>query len=146
MLKERLLQDYKEAMKNKEEVRKNTITIVRSAILQIEKDEQIEVDDTKILEIISKEVKKRKEALVDYEKTGREDLINQLNSEIAFLKAYLPQELGEDEVRNIVKEAIDEANATSIKDMGKVMQIAKTKAAGRADNKFINDIVKEFLH
>ena len=131
MLKEKLLQDFKEAMKEKNELKKNTVMMVRAAVLQIEKDTQKEVLDDQILEIIAKEVKKRKESLADYEKSGREDLIRQINDEIAIVK--------------IVEEAIKETGAETIKDMGKVMQAAKAKSAGRADNKVINEIVREFL-
>ena len=145
MLKEKLLQDFKDAMKEKNELKKNTVMMVRAAVLQIEKDTQKEVLDDQILEIIAKEVKKRKESLTDYEKSGRKDLIKQINDEIAILKEYLPEELSEEEIRKIVEESIKETGATTIKDMGKVMQTAKTKAAGRADNKVINDIVREFL-
>lgn len=145
MLKEKLLQDFKDAMKEKNELRKNTIMMARAAILQIEKDTQKELDENQIIELIAKEVKKRKESLADYEKSGREDLIEQINNEIAILKTYLPEELSLEEVRKIVEEAIKETEATTIKEMGKVMQAAKTRAAGRADNKVINDIVKELL-
>ena len=145
MLKERLMQDFKDAMKEKNELKKNTVMMARAAVLQIEKDTQKEVDDNQIIEIIAKEVKKRKESLADYEKSGREDLIEQINNEISILKVYLPEELSADEIRKIVEEAISETGAASIKDMGKVMQSAKAKAAGRADNKVINDIVKELL-
>lgn len=145
MLKEKLLQDFKDAMKEKNELKKNTVMMVRAAVLQIEKDTQKEVLDDQILEIIAKEVKKRKESLTDYEKSGREELIKQINDEITILKGYLPEELSEEEIRKIVEESIKETGATTIKDMGKVMQAAKTKAAGRADNKVINDIVREFL-
>lgn len=145
MLKEKLLQDFKEAMKEKNELKKNTVMMVRAAILQIEKDTQKELEENQVIEIIAKEVKKRKESLADYEKSGREDLIEQINGEINILKEYLPEELSIDEIRKIVEEAIVETGATTIKEMGKVMQAAKTKAAGRADNKVINDIVKELL-
>lgn len=145
MLKEKLLQDFKDAMKEKDELKKNTIMMVRAAVLQIEKDTQKEISDDQIIEIMAKEVKKRKESLADYEKSGREDLVEQINNEIAIIKAYLPEELSEDEIKKIVEEAIKETGAESIKDMGKVMQAAKTKAAGRADNKVINDIVKSLL-
>lgn len=145
MLKEKLMQDFKDAMKEKNELKKNTVMMVRAAVLQIEKDTQKEVLDDQILEIIAKEVKKRKESLADYEKSGREDLIKQINDEIAILKEYLPEELSTEEIRKIVEESIKETGATTIKDMGKVMQAAKSKTSGRADNKVINDIVKELL-
>ncbi len=145
MLKETLLQDFKEAMKEKNDLKKNTVMMVRAAILQIEKDNQIEVDDTQITEIIAKEVKKRKESLIDYEKSGREDLISQINEEIAILKSYLPEELSMEELQKIIRECVTESGAESMKDMGKVMKLAKEKTAGRADNKTINEIVKELL-
>ena len=132
-------------MRDKNVIRKNVIQMVRAAVLQVEKDKQIELNDEQITEIIAKESKKRKDSLSDYEKSGREDLIEQINKEIEILKVYLPEELSIEEIRKIVEESIAETSATSIKDMGKVMQAAKSKAAGRADNKVINDIVKELL-
>ena len=143
MLKEKLLQDFKEAMKEKNELKKNTIMMVRAAILQIEKDTQKELNDDAILEILAKEIKKRKDSLEDIEKSGREDLIKQVNDEMAIIKAYLPKELSLEELEKIIEEVIAETGATSMKDMGKVMQAAKAKTAGRADNKVINEIVKK---
>jgi len=145
MLKEKLLQDFKEAMKEKNELKKNTIMMVRAAILQIEKDTQKELNDDAILEILAKEIKKRKDSLEDIEKSGREDLIKQVNDEMAIIKAYLPKELSLEELEKIIEEVIAETGATSMKDMGKVMQAAKAKTAGRADNKVINEIVKKKL-
>ncbi len=145
MLKEKLLQDFKEAMKEKNELKKNTIMMVRAAILQIEKDTQKELNDDAILEILAKEIKKRKDSLEDIEKSGREDLIKQVNDEMAIIKAYLPEELSLEELEKIIEEVIAETGATSMKDMGKVMQAAKAKTAGRADNKVINEIVKKKL-
>lgn len=145
MLKEKLLQDFKEAMKEKNELKKNTIMMVRAAILQIEKDTQKELNDDAILEILAKEIKKRKDSLEDIEKSGREDLIKQVNDEMTIIKAYLPEELSMEELEKIIEEVIAETGATSMKDMGKVMQAAKAKTAGRADNKVINEIVKKKL-
>lgn len=145
MLKEKLLEDFKNAMKEKDELKKNTIMMIRSAILQIEKDTQKELSENEILEIIAKELKKRKETLSDIEKSGRDDLISEVNNEIAIIKAYLPEELSKEEVEKIVAEAIKESGATSIKEMGKVMQIAKAKTAGRADNKMLSDLIRSSL-
>ncbi len=145
MLKEKLLEDFKNAMKEKDELKKNTIMMIRSAILQIEKDTQKELSENEILEIIAKELKKRKETLSDIEKSGRDDLISEVNNEIAIIKAYLPEELSKEEVEKIVAEAIKESGATSIKEMGKVMQIAKAKTAGRADNKILSDLIRSSL-
>lgn len=144
-LKDILLQDLKEAMKEKDTVRKNTIQLVRSGVLQIEKDKKIELDDEGVLDVIIKEVKKRKDSLPDYEKSGRKDLIDDLNREISILMTYLPKQLSDEDVEKIVKETIQRLEATSIKDMGKIMSELTLKLKGRADNKKISQMVKNFL-
>lgn len=145
MLKEKLLEDLKECMKNKNEIRKNTVQMVRAAILQIEKDKQITVEDSQIIDIIAKECKKRKDSLADYEKSGREDLIAQVNEEISILSEYLPKQLSIEEVEKIVKQIIEDEGATSMKDMGKVMKSAKEKIGAKSDGKTINEVVKKLL-
>ena len=145
MLKEKLLEDLKNSMKEKNTVRKNVIQMVRAAILQVEKDKQIELNDEQIIDIIAKESKKRKDSLADYEKSGREDLINEIKEEIQILAEYLPKQLSIEEVENIVKEVIAEQGATSIKDMGKVMKAAKEKIGAASDGKTINEVVKKLL-
>lgn len=146
MLKEKLLQDLKEAMKEKDELRKNVVQMIRAAILQVEKDKQIELDDEKIIEIIAKELKKRKDSLPDYEKSGREDLIKQVKEEIEIISKYLPEQLSKEEITKIVKEIIEKTNATTIKDMGIVMKEAKAQIGAKADGKAINDVVRELLN
>jgi len=145
MWKEKLLEDLKAAMKDKDVVKKNTVQMVRAAILQVEKDKQIELNDDQILEVIAKEFKKRNDSLADYEKSGREDLINQIKEEMAVLEGYLPKKLSEDEVTEKVKEIITEVGATSMKDMGMVMKAAKEKLGVTADGKMINEAVKKIL-
>lgn len=145
MLKEKLLEDLKNCMKEKNVVRKNVIQMVRAAILQVEKDKQVELDDEQIISIIAKESKKRKDSLVEYEKSGREDLINEIEEEIAVLTEYLPKQLSFEEVEKIVKEVIAEVGATSMKDMGKVMKVAKEKIGASSDGKTINEAVKKCL-
>jgi len=145
MLKERLLDDLKNSMKEKNEIRKNTITLIRSAILQQEKDNKVVLEDEQITQIIAKEAKKRKDSLADYEKSGREDLISQINEEISILSEYLPKQLSKEEVTEIVKSTVEELNATSMKDMGKIMKVVKEKVGVTADGKMINEIVKEIL-
>ena len=145
MLKEKLMEDLKVSMREKNNLRKNTIQMVRAAILQIEKDKGIEVDDNKILEIIAKEVKSKKDALSDFEKGGREDLISQTNEEIGVLQEYLPKQLSHDELKEKIKEVIAKVGATSIKDMGTVMKEAKAQIGTAADGKSINEVVKELL-
>ena len=145
MLKEKLLEDLKMSMKEKNEVRKNAVQMVRAAILQVEKDNGVTLEDEKIIQIIAKEVKKRKDSLDDYIKGGREDIVKQVEEEISILSEYLPKQLSKEEIEKIVKEIIDEVSATSIKDMGKVMKEAKEKIGARADGKTINEVVKELL-
>jgi len=145
MLKQDLMSELKEAMKNKDEINKNTIQMVRAAILQIEKDKGIEVDDDKIIEIIAKEVKTKKDALIDFAKGGREDLVEQTKREIEILQKYLPKQLSKDEIKDIVKSIIEKIGATSIKDMGNVMKEAKAVIGAGADGRTINEVVKELL-
>ena len=125
MLKEKLLEDMKNSMKNKNVIRKNVIQMVRAAILQVEKDGGIEIDDNRILEIIAKEVKKRNDSIADFQKAGREDLLNQANEEINILNEYLPKQLTREELTEKLKEIITQLGATSMKDMGNVMKTAK---------------------
>jgi uncharacterized protein YqeY len=146
MLKEKLLDDLKNCMKEKNIVRKNVIQMVRAAILQVEKDKQITLDDNQIIDIIAKESKKRKDSLADYEKSGREDLINEIKEEIQILAEYLPKQLSVEEVEEIVKNVITEVGATSMKDMGKVMKAAKEKIGASSDGRTINEAVKKLLN
>lgn len=145
-MKEQFLQELKEAMREKDVIRKNTITLLRSAILQVEKDSQKQLSDDEIIGIVAKEVKKRKDAILDYEKAGREDIISDLNKEIEILSKYLPKQLSKEEIEVLVDETISNVNATSPKDMGKVMQDLRPKTNGRADGKLVSEIVKEKLN
>ena len=146
MLKEKLLEDMKISMREKNTLRKNVIQMVRAAILQVEKDKQIELEDAQIVEVIAKEAKKRKDSVEDYKKGGREDLVKQIEEEITILSEYLPKQLSEEEIEKIVKEVILETGAETIKDMGKVMKGAKEKIGPAADGKTINEIVKKLLN
>ncbi len=144
-LKETLMNDLKEAMKDKDIIRKNTVQMVRSSVLQFEKDNKVELDDPGIIEVIARELKKRRDVLPEYEKSGREDLIGDIKREIETLLAYLPEQLSREELEVIVKEAIAGVGATSMKDMGKIMAAVMPQTKGRADGKMINEIVKELL-
>jgi uncharacterized protein YqeY len=144
-LKDKLMEDLKDAMKNHDEVKKNNVTMIRAAIKQIEVDKKVVLEDNDIIDIISKEAKKRKDALAEFEKAGREDLIAQTNEELVIIKNYLPEELSEEELTSIIEETIKEVGAETMKDMGKVMQAVKAKTAGRADGRVINEIVKKKL-
>ncbi|MGB3990816.1 MAG: GatB/YqeY domain-containing protein [Acetivibrionales bacterium] len=144
-LKEQLLEDMKVAMRQKDAVSKNAIQMARAAILQIEKDNRITLDDDGIIDVIAKEVKKRRDVLPDYEKSGRQDLADELKAEINALMKYLPRQLTEEELEAIVRQTVDEIGASSPRDMGKVMQAVMPKVKGRADGKVVSAIVKRIL-
>jgi uncharacterized protein YqeY len=144
-LKEQLLEDMKNAMKDKDVLRKNAVQMVRAAVLQAEKDGRITLDDDGVIDIIAKEVKKRRDVLPDYEKSGRQDLVDSLRTEIDVLLKYLPQQMTEEEVEAAVREAVQETGASSAKDMGMVMKAVMPKVRGRADGRTVNMIVKKIL-
>lgn len=146
MLKEKLLNELKNAMKDKNINRKNVIQMVRAAILQVEKDKQIELNDDEILQIIAKESKKRKDSIPDYEKGGRQDIVDQIKEEIEVLSEFLPKQLSPEELEEKIKVIIEKVGATSIKDMGKVMKTAKEELGATADGKSINEVVKKLLN
>ena len=144
-LKEQLFADLKTAMKEKATLKKDTVQLIRSGILQYEKDNKVELDDEGVLDIISTQLKSRRDSLPDYVKSGREDLIEKLNKEIEILLGYLPEQLSEDEIKKIVEEAIAATGAASVKEMGKVMGSVNPKLKGRADMKVVGALVKKLL-
>lgn len=144
-LKDVLFADLKTAMKEKDTVRKDTVQLIRSGILQIEKDKKIELDDEGVIDVIAKQLKSRRDSLPEYEKSGRQDLIEKLNKEIEILLSYLPEQLSEAEIQAIVEAAVAESGAATMKDMGKVMAIVTPKVKGRADNKVVGNFVKKML-
>jgi uncharacterized protein YqeY len=143
--KERLTQDLKDAMRAKDEVRKRTIRMTLAAVKNAEIDHQTELDETEVLVIMQKEVKLRNETIEGAEKAGRDDLIAEAKHEIAVLEEYLPQAISPAELEVIVTETITEINATSMRDMGQVMQAVMPKVRGRADGKDVNQIVRKLL-
>lgn len=145
-LKEKLMEDLKLSMKDKDTVRKNTVQSVRAAIKQVEVDNRVELSDDDIIGVIAKEAKKRKDVLPEYEKSGRTDLIDELKREIEILMGYLPSQLSKEELGEIVKNAIAEVGASSMKDMGKIMANVMPKIKGRADGGMVNAIAKEILN
>lgn len=144
-LKERLADDLKSAMKNKETIRKNVVQMVRAAVLQVEKDNKVTLDDEGVLEVIAKQMKQRRDSLPDYEKSGRDDLIAELKAEMDVLTEYLPEQLTREELVVIVEEAVKATGASSMKDMGKIMAAVMPQTKGRADGRLINEIAKELL-
>ncbi|MEG1705439.1 MAG: GatB/YqeY domain-containing protein [Clostridia bacterium] len=144
-MKEMLLNELKIAMREKDEIKKNTITLLRAAILQIEKDEQKVLTDDEMQIIATKEVKKRRESIIEFEKVERYDLVEDLNKEIEILNKYIPKQLTQEDVLKLVKESIINTGASTPRDMGKVMQDLKQKTLGKADGKLVSNIVKELL-
>ena len=144
-LKEQLKEDLKSAMRDKDNVRKNVVQLIKAGVLQVEKDNKVTLDDEGVSDVIAKQLKQRRDSLPDYEKSGREDLINQLKREMEILMGYLPAQLTHEELEQIVKKAVEATGAQSVKDMGKVMAAVMPKTKGRADGKEINQIARAFL-
>jgi len=144
-LKDRLNQDLKTAMREKEIVKRDSIRAINTMIKQIEVDERRVLDDTDIFKLIQKGIKQREEAIVQYTTASRDDLVQKEKKQLDIFMQYLPKQLSDDELETKMKEIINEINATSLKDMGKVMGTASKKFAGVADGKRINEIVKKLL-
>ena len=145
-LKEVLMEDLKDAMRSKNVIKKNTITMVRAAIQQKEVDERIDVSDDAIVDIIAKQLKEKKMAIGEFKKGDRQDLVDLTEEEIEFLLKYLPEQLSEDEVEAIVIETIKEINAESMKDIGLIMKAVMPKVKGRTDGNMVNKIIKKVLN
>ncbi|MET0496662.1 MAG: GatB/YqeY domain-containing protein [Steroidobacteraceae bacterium] len=144
-LKERITEDMKTAMRAKDSTRLGTIRMITSAIKQREVDERIQLDDTQVLAVIEKMIKMRKESISQFQSGGREDLAAKEQQEIDLLQAYMPAQLGEAEVDQLIADAIAQAGATSIKEMGKAMAILKQTAQGRADMALVSAKLKAKL-
>ncbi len=145
-LKEQLMTDFKEAMKAKDEVRKNTISFARAAIKQYEVDNRQELDDEGIIAILSKQVKMRKDALSDFEKAGRTDLADDYKAEIEILMSYLPEQMDASKIKEVVQAAADEMGIEKDKkNMGRLMGAVMKKVKGLADGNDVRKAVEEFL-
>lgn len=145
-IKEKLMQDLKESMRNKDTIRKNTITLVRAAIKQVEVDERRELSDEDVLNILNKEMKEKKKSIDEFEKGNRQDLIDQTNKEIEILLDYLPKQLSDEELKQIVAQVISENNIDSPKKMGLVMKNVMPKVKGKADGNRVSKIAKDLLN
>ena len=143
-MKEKLINDLKQAMKDNNTIKKNIIQLIRAAILQEEKDKQCSLTNNQIEDLIIQQKKKLLDALGQYEKANRQDLIDKTKKEIGYLSNYLPQPASEYEIEQEVKVIITEMNAT-MKEMGQVMRKAKEKFGNRANGKLLSDIVKNQL-
>jgi uncharacterized protein YqeY len=144
-LKERILQDVKDAMRAKDKPRLATIRLITAAIKQREVDERIELDDTQILAVLDKMSKQRRESISQFEQAGRDDLAAQEKAELALIQEYLPEQLGEAEIEELIDAAMEQTGAASMKDMGKVMGQLKPKLQGRADMGAVSGLIKARL-
>lgn len=145
-LKERLMADFKDAMKNKDEVRKNTINLARAAIKQYEVDKREELDEQGVIEILAKQVKMRRDALDDFKAADRTDILDEYSREIDVLSEYLPEQLSEEEIQKIVEEAAAQLGITGgKKNIGKMMGAVMPKVKGIADGKAARQVIERFL-
>lgn len=144
-LKTNLQDEMKVAMKSGDKSRLAVIRLMLSALKQVEVDERIELDDTRVIAILDKMVKQRRESISMYDKAGRDDLSSIEQAEIEVIQTFLPQALSESEIETIVSEAIKKTGAESIKDMGKVMGIVKPQVVGRGDVGMISGKIKALL-
>mgnify|MGYP001082697637 CR=1 FL=1 len=144
-LKSRLNQDLKEALKAKDEVKLRTVRMLLTAIKNLEVEKMTLATDEDILQIMSKEIKKRQEAIEMYEKGGRQDLAQAERQEIEVIQSYMPKQLSEEEIKEIAKKVISELNLKGPKDVGVAMKAIMPQVKGRADGKLVNKIVSELL-
>jgi uncharacterized protein YqeY len=144
-IKERLQEDWKQALKAREKFKAEVLSMAKAAVLLVEKTNNVKIEDEQVIEILAREIKQRKEAMLEFEKGNRQDLVDKSKTEIEILLNYLPQQLNENEILEIVKQAALEVGANSPKDMGKVMTKVRPLTVGRADGKLVSSIVKEYL-
>ena len=144
-LKQKLQEDLRSSMKTKDAIEKSVITLIRSSIKQYEVDNRVELQDDEIVDLIAKQLKQTRDSREEFAKAGRDDLVSKAEAEIEVLKEYLPQQLSEEELNEIVISTISEVGATSMKDMKKIMTSIMPKVKGRADGKLINELVKKNL-
>ena len=145
MLKARIRDDMKAAMKGGEKRRLGIIRLILAGIKQREVDERVELDDSQVLAVLDKMVKQRRDSISQYEKAQRTDLIEQEAFEIEVLKEYLPEALSEQEIATLITDVIAESGAESMRDMGKVMGLVKPQVQGRADVGKVSGLVKQRL-
>ena len=144
-LKEKLNEDLKQAMRDKEVVKRDSIRAINTMIKQIEVDERRVLDDAEVIKLVQRAIKQREEAISQYSAASRTDLVEKEQSQIDVFMIYLPKQLNDEELEAGMRDVIQEVKAESIKDMGKVMGAASKKFAGVADGKRINEMVKKLL-
>ena len=144
-LKERINEDVKDAMRQKDKPRLNTLRLITAAIKQVEVDKRIEMDDDAVIEVLTKMIKQRRESIDQFAKAGRDDLLQQEQFELGVIEPYMPEQLSDDEIAGMIDQAIAATGAASVKEMGKVIGKLKGDMAGRADMGLGSRLVKEKL-
>lgn len=143
---EQLEKDMIEAMKNKEKEKLTVIRMVKASLKQEQIDHKKEINDDLLIDVVNKQIKMRKDSITEFEKGGREDLVEQTQNEIDILMKYLPEQLSNEEVNKVIDEIFAEVKPESQKDMGKVMKIATERLKGKADMKEVSTIIKDKLN
>lgn len=149
-LREQLMDDLKEALRDRDGLRKTTIRSVIAGVKQAETNldssgQRVQLDDEGILAVIAKQAKMRQESIVEYRRGGREDLVAEEEAELAILQSYLPDQLDREQIEAEARQVIAEVDATSPRDIGKVMKPLMAKLRGRADGRLVNEVVRELL-
>ena len=144
-LKERVMEDMKQAMKAKDKLKLDAIRMLRGAILNREIEKQKELEDDEVIQVLANQIKKRKDSIEQFRDAGRMDLVERESQQLQALEIYMPQQLSLDEVKHLIDEVIAETGASSMRDMGKVMSTIMPRIQGKADGKEVNRIVREQL-
>jgi len=144
-IKELIQADWKDALRSKEKQKASVLSMAKSAILYAEKDAQSSLTEERIIEILAREIKMRRDAVAEFEKGNRQDLVEQGNFEIETLLSYLPKQLKEIEIIELVENTAKEIGANNMKDMGKLMAALKPLTTGKADGKLVSTLVKNYL-
>lgn len=144
-IKERIAADMKQAMRDKDNARKEALRMLRAAIQRREVDERIELDDSQVLAVVEKLVKQGRDSISQFEQGGRDDLADKERQDVAVLTEYLPEQLSDEEVASHIRQAIEKTGAASMKDMGKVMGMLKPALQGRADMGAVSGKIKALL-
>ncbi|KAF5063828.1 GatB/YqeY domain-containing protein [Proteiniclasticum sp. QWL-01] len=145
-IKEMLQRDWIQAMKEKDKNLSNILNMAKAAILQVEKTDNRKVEDPEALQILAREIKQRREALTEFQRGNRQDLVDQANFEIETLLRYMPEQLTESEIASLIKEQATLLGANNIKDMGKLMGAVRPLTTGKADGKLVSELVKKYLN
>jgi uncharacterized protein len=144
-IKEKLKADMIAAMKGKEKERLECIRFIQAAVKKVEVDTRKDLDDAAIISILMNQTKQRKDSIDQFKKGGREDLVAKEEAELKILQSYLPEQMGAEELKNLIELAVKETGATSMKEMGLVIKAAMSKVAGRAEGSVVSDLVKKRL-